>query len=383
MEDTGVKKLPPIKFTKRIGHIFEHVRDQNNIEAAIIDASEGKRDRKEVQNVLSDIHGNAMIIQKMLDEETFVPSPYSFRKINDGIQKKSRDITIPKFWPDQCIHHAVVRIFKKIVMHSAYPFSCGCVPGKGTHGAKESIEKWIRKDPKHTKYVLKLDIKKCYPTISHEELRKKLERRIKDKKFLRLLNKIIASFQQPMVTHGRLLPESEAVGIPVGLFTSPWFCNFFFQDIDHKISEKTGVAHVVRYVDDIVLFDSSKRRLHKALDFIKNEVASTKQTVKGNWQVFVLSKRPLDFLGFKFYPNKTTIRKSIMLRISRKARTIAKAGYASLRNAHAMVSYFGYIKNSDSHYFYEKWVRPFVNIKILKGVIADEDRKQHQASVAV
>ena len=38
MEDTGVKKLPPIKFTKRIGHIFEHVRDQNNIEAAIIDA---------------------------------------------------------------------------------------------------------------------------------------------------------------------------------------------------------------------------------------------------------------------------------------------------------------------------------------------------------
>lgn len=32
---------------------------------------------------------------------------------------------------------------------------------------------------------------------------------------------------------------------------------------------------------------------------------------------------------------------------------------------------------------YEKWVRPFVNIKHLKGVIADEDRKQHQACVAV
>ena len=70
---------------------------------------------------------------------------------------------------------------------------------------------------------------------------------------------------------------------------------------------------------------------------------------------------------------KTTIRKSIMLRISRKARTIARAAYASIRNAHAMVSYIGYIVNSDSQHFYEKWVRPFVNIKHLKGVIADED----------
>lgn len=77
------------------------------------------------------------------------------------------------------------------------------------------------------------------------------------------------------------------------------------------------------------------------------------------------------------------LKEAIMLRISRKARTIARAAYASIRNAHAMVSYIGYIVNSDSQRFYEKWVRPFVNIKHLKGVIADEDRKQHQACVAV
>ena len=131
----------------------------------------------------------------MLDEETFIPAKYTMRRINDGIQKKTRDIAIPRFWPDQCVHHAFVRIFKQIVLHSAYPFSCGCVPGKGTHGAKTAIEKWIRKDPKHTKYVLKLDVRKCYPTMNHEELRKKLQRRIKDKKFLRLADRIIASFQ--------------------------------------------------------------------------------------------------------------------------------------------------------------------------------------------
>lgn len=262
MEDTQKQdKLPPIKYTKRVGHLFEHVRDLDNLKEAIKDAARHKRKRKEVQKVLEDIDGHALELQRMLDEETFIPAKYTMRRINDGIQKKTRDIAIPRFWPDQCVHHAFVRIFKQIVLHSAYPFSCG--------------------------------------------------------------------------------------------------------------------------VDDMVLFDSSKRRLHKALEFIESEVKATKQTVKDNWQVFILSKRPLDFLGFKFHPNKTTIRKSIMLRISRKARTIARAAYASIRNAHAMVSYIGYIVNSDSQRFYEKWVRPFVNIKHLKGVIADEDRKQHQACVAV
>lgn len=202
MEDTQKQdKLPPIKYTKRVGHLFEHVRDIDNLKEAIKDAARHKRKRKEVQKVLEDIDGHALELQRMLDEETFIPAQYTMRRINDGIQKKTRDIAIPRFWPDQCVHHAFVRIFKQIVLHSAYPFSCGCVPGKGTHGAKTAIEKWIRKDPKHTKYVLKLDVRKCYPTMNHEELRKKLQRRIKDKKFLRLADRIIASFQQPMDTH--------------------------------------------------------------------------------------------------------------------------------------------------------------------------------------
>lgn len=221
----------------------------------------------------------------------------------------------------------------------------------------------------YVKHLIMLGILKTGPDLTGAKAQSMVDQ------IQKIIDEEKAAGHQKEVTH--------AVGIPVGLFTSPWFCNFFFQDIDHKVAEKTGTAHNVRYVDDMVLFDSSKRRLHKALEFIEAEVKATKQTVKDNWQVFILSKRPLDFLGFKFHPNKTTIRKSIMLRISRKARTIARAAYASIRNAHAKVSYIGYIVNSDSQRFYEKWVRPFVNIKHLKGVIADEDRKQHQACVAV
>lgn len=379
--------LPPIKYTKRVGHLFEHVRDLDNIKAAIHDAAKGKRKRKGVQNVLDDIDNKALEIQKMLDDESWIPSPYTFRTINDGIQKKQRRIAIPRFFPDQCIHHAFVRVFRQVVLHSATPFTYGCIPGRGTtgskkhgkRGAKNDIEKWIRKDPKHTKYCAKLDMKQHYPNISHAQLRRKFEKRIKDKKFNRLAFKIIASYQQPMVTGGRLLPEEEAKGVPVGLYTSPWLSNFFFQDLDHAILEKFHVAHVARYVDDIVLFDSSKRRLHKAVRAIEAEAAQEGQVLKRNWQVFPLSSRPLDFLGYKFYPEKTTIRKSILFRMTRKARRISKTGYISAKNAHAMVSYFGYIKNSDSCQLYKDRIAPFVNMKRLKGVIANEDRKQRKA----
>lgn len=367
--------MEEIKYTKRIGHVFEHVRDMENIKKAIKNASKNKTDRECVKRVLNNLDYYSKCIQDMLDNENFIPCRYTIREINDGISKKKRVIAIPKFFPDQCIHHAIVQVFAPIVQHSAYEYNCGCVPKKGTHYAKKTIEKWIRKDPVGTSKVLKLDISKCYPSIKHEELRKKFRRRFKDQKFLRLMFKIIASYQQPMTQKGgRLLPELQAVGIPVGLYTSPWFCNFFLEDIDHEIKEKTGVKHYVRYVDDMILMDSNKKKLHKILRWLQNRLKEIGLTVKKNWQVFKLKARPLDFLGFKFYQGWTTIRKAIVLKIKRKAKRIFQAAYISFKNASAMISYMGWIFWSDSMYFWRKYVRPYVNIKKLKGVIRHENR---------
>ena len=373
------KTLQPIVWTKRVGYLYEHVTDYGNCMEAIKDAARHKKRRQEVQKVLKNLDAYAHQLQKMLIDESWIPSGYTIRPLNDGIQKKRRIIAIPRFWPDQCVHHAFIRVFKKVVQHSAYEWSCGCVPGKGTRGAKDAIERWLRKDPKHTTKVLKLDVHHCYPTISHKVLRDKLEKRIKDKRFLRLAFQIIATFQQPMITGERLLPEPDAVGLPIGLYPSPWFCNFYFQDLDHKIAGETGCAHNVRYVDDMVLLDGSKKRLHEAMNMISEEVTMNAQTVKDDWQVFNLEKRPLDFLGYRFTHDRTIIRKSIMFRISRKARTIWKAAYISAINAAAMVSYWGYIVNSNSWNFFETYIKPFVNYKILKGVVRNENRKQYEA----
>lgn len=295
------KTMENIKYTKRIGHVYEHVRDIQNIKTAIKKAAEKKMERASVKRILENIDYYAACIQEMLDDETFIPCRYIIKEIYDGIAKKKRTIAIPKFYPDQCIHHAIIQVLGPIIEHSAYQYSCGCIPKKGPHYAKKSIEKWIRRDPKGTSKVLKLDISKCYPSIKHEELRKKFNRKFKDQKFLRLIFRIIASYQQPMAQRGgHLLPETEAIGIPVGLYTSPWLCNFFLEDIDHEIKEKTGVKYYTRYVDDMILFDSNKKKLHRILLLIKQRLEEIGLRVKENWQVFKLNVRPLDFWVLNF-----------------------------------------------------------------------------------
>jgi len=360
----------PIKFTKRIGHLFERVVDLDNIKLAIRNAAKRKSDRPSVRRILQNIDKHARKLQEILITESWIPHPYHIREINDGIKKKKRIIAVPRFFPDQCIHHAFVLVFRAVVEHGAYEHSCGCVPGKGTDGARKVIKRWIRNDPKGTTKVAVLDVKQCYPTLPHKQLRLKLEKRIKDRKFLQLAFKIIASYQQAMANKTQLLPETIAVGIPVGLYTSPWFLNFFFQDLDHLVAETCGLSHLARYVDDMVLFDNSKKRLHAAVRTVGNYLQHMQMRLKDNWQVYHLRIRPLDFLGFKFHTDgKVTLRKSILYRISRKARTIAKKGYASVTNASGMISYKGYMDHSDSNGFYEKWIQPFINFKILKGVV--------------
>lgn len=105
--------------------------------------------------------------------------------------------------------------------------------------------------------------------------------------------------------------------------------------------------------------------------------------LKHTWQVFKLKFRPLDFLGYRFHTDHVSLRKTIMHRMSRKARTIAKKDYISLTNASGMVSYMGYIKATDSYRFWEKYIKPYVNIKQLKGVISHENRKQLKTAAAV
>jgi hypothetical protein len=163
--------------------------------------------------------------------------------------------------------------------------------------------------------------------------------------------------------------------LPIGNYTSPWFSNFLLQPLDHFISSIDSVSHHVRYVDDIVVFSSNKRKLRRARILIDKELKKLNLSIKNNWQIFKTSSRPIDFLGVKIYPTHTTLRAKTAIRIKRRIRRIAKRGYMFLKDAYAIISYWGWIKRTNSYKFYMNNVYRFVKIKDAKQMVSKHARE--------
>ena len=132
-------------------------------------------------------------------------------------------------------------------------------------------------------------------------------------------------------------------------------------------------------MDDMLLFHRNKKELWK----IKNEVEIYLQKenlrLKENWQLFKTESRPIDFLGYRFYRGYTTLRKSNFLRIKRRIKKVYKKHKFNSKDVHAILSYTGWIKHSNSYKIRKKYIEQYVNLKKCKEVVKSESRKQYKA----
>jgi len=339
---------------KRYGYIYENICDIDNIKTAMLESSKGKRGQKRVKKVLDNMDFYAKKIQRMLQSKTYKPSSYDIKVIQDGANKKTRTIFKPKYYPDQIIHWSLMLQLEPIVMKGMYEYTCGSVPGRGTSFGQKTLRKWLDRDIKNTKYCLKLDISKFYPSVKNELMKRAFRRKIKDRDCLWLIDTIIDS--NP--------------GLPIGNYTSQWFSNFFLQGLDHFIKEKLRVKYYLRYVDDLVMLGPNKKKLHAARKEIDSFLTKLGLRLKGNWQVFKVNCRDIDFLGFRFYRHKTILRKRNALRIRRRFKKISKKSHLNYKDACAVISYWGWIKRSNSFYFYNKHVKPIISVRAAKKAVS-------------
>lgn len=346
---------------KRKGNLYPIVCDEETIRRAIVLASKGKRRRSDVKKILDNKDYYARKLHVILKEERFIPSDYRLDTVMDGPMRKQRQIFKPDFYPDQVVHWCIYLAIREWIYKGFYEFSCGSVPDRGVHYGKRFVTKWIRDDHKNTKYYLKMDVTKFYPSIPIDKLVEKLRRKFKDERLMALIIRIL----------------SKCNGLPIGMLLSQVFANFYLTDVDHWIKQDLGAAHYLRYMDDMVVFGRSKRELHRMRREIQAKLAEHGLRLKGNWQVCRLDKEPLDFMGFRFYRDHVTLRRSIMLRITRKVRKVDKKGRrADFHDACAVISYLGWIKHTNSHRLFVKWIKPYLHLGRLKGIVR---RNQHEA----
>ena len=355
------KLIDEHKKMKRYSNIFGKIIDEKNILNAIYKASKRKRKRESVQKILENDSEYASKISEMLKNKSYVPSPYIVSKIYDGARHKERVIYKPRFYPDQIIHWALMLQIDKILYKRFYYYSCASIKGRGTKHGIKAIKK-ATKDNKN-KYCLKMDVKQFYPSIDKEILKKKFRRVFKDNELLWLLDTII---------DGNV---SQGTGIPIGNYTSQWFANFYLTDLDNFIKEKLKARYYIRYMDDIVIFHSNKRKLRKIKVEIETFLSKEGLSIKNNWQIFNIDKRMLDFLGFRFYRNHITLRRVNFLRIKRRFKKIYKKRHLNYKDACAVISYNGMLKHSDCNHYLRKYLYPYISLKKCRKAVSNESKK--------
>ncbi|WP_407886062.1 RNA-directed DNA polymerase [Levilactobacillus sp. N40-8-2] len=342
---------------KKYGDLFSKIVSYENLKLAIEEASKGKRERRNVKDVLDNMDFYIMQIQSELISHEYQPRPTHQVVIHDAV--KNRLITKPKFYPDQIIQWAAMLVVQPIFLKGMYEYSVGSIPKRGTALGQKMVKKWLKNDPKRTKYCLKMDIHHFYQSIDTSILKQKCRRKIKDKEALWLLDTIIDE-----------LPK----GIPIGFYSSQWFANFFLQDLDHLIKNELMVPYFVRNVDDLVLLGPNKKKLHRAERNISEYLANENLEVKPNWQVFRVNSRPIDFLGMRMYRDYTTLRRRNALKIRRRMVKISKKPYLNKFDAASVIAYWGWLKHSNSYKFYNKYVKPVCTIKKAKEVVSHASR---------
>jgi group II intron reverse transcriptase/maturase len=163
---------------------------------------------------------------------------------NESFQfKPARRIIIPKPYggerpltiasPIDKIVQEVIRMILVVVFEPTFT--------KKSHGFREgyschSAIKMIEEQFKSSRWIIEGDIEKCFDSIDHVVLRTILTRRIKDQKFLRLIDKALKSGYGFM---GKII-KANIIGTPQGSIISPILSNIYLNEFDKFIDNLKG-----------------------------------------------------------------------------------------------------------------------------------------------
>lgn len=391
-----LKSKPSLRIEKRVNenkkkykYIYKRVTDMTVIKTAYQKMRKGKTNRKGIQHIDANLDYYCQKMKRMLEntrpegvtvehpELAFYP--HKHEEI-DIFEKKKRKVQKPSL-TEQWVHHIILQVLQPIFFKRLYRYSLGSIPkrkyGKymerngGAHKGKKKLEYWIHGG---FKFFIKADIRHFYDSVRVDKMLETLSGYICDSWMVHLISLCFV--------HNRR-------GIPLGFYISQWCANMFLEKLDNLIIE-SGFRHL-RYMDDIIIVGNNKKALHQLIVKIKQTLGKMRLKIKGNWQVcrFDYVKkdrkrigRPVDFMGFKFYRDKTVLRKHILRGMNRIARHIARRKAQGKKicchQASSIVSRMGWIKHTDCYGWYLRHIKPLVEIRQMKGIVSKRSKKERQ-----
>ncbi|ABY91475.1 group II intron reverse transcriptase/maturase [Thermoanaerobacter sp. X514] len=280
--------------------MLEMIVERGNMRAAYkrVVANKGSHgvDGMEVDELLPYLKENWATIKQQLLEGKYKPQPVrrvEIPKPDGGV----RLLGIPTAL-DRLIQQAIAQILNRVYNHTFSDSSYGFRPGRSAKDAIKAAEAYINEG--YT-WVVDMDLEKFFDRVNHDIIMSKLEKRIGDKRVLKLIRRYLES---GVMINGIKVSTEE--GTPQGGPLSPLLANIMLDELDKEL-EKRG-HKFCRYADDCNIYVKSRSAGNRVMKSIKKFIESKLKLKVNEAKSAVDRPWRRKFLGFSFYTKENEVR---------------------------------------------------------------------------
>ena len=308
-----------------IDNLVRHLSTENLREAYhAIDGSKAVGlDKTTKDQYGKDLENNLQCLVDSLHKGTYRPQMKRGVEIPKA-NGKTRLIAIGSF-EDKLVEWVLCRILTELYEPLFINTSYGFRPKKSTHQAMKTI--FLSMFNRQRSYVVDVDIKSFFDTVSHRKLIKMLEKRICDNKILSLVSRLL---EVGVLVNGTTIDRQ--TGTPQGGIVSPILANIYLHHVLdiwflENYSKAGGV--ISRYADDVVFTFKTEAESKRFFAEVKSRFAHFNLELNEDKSKAIEFKprsgNIFHFTGFTFYWGKDRGSETRRLKVKTQKERLHKA----------------------------------------------------------
>ncbi len=342
--------------------LMEEVVEGENLKAALkrVRANKGSPgvDGMTVHALPEYLKEHWPVIREQLLRGTYKPQPVRRKEIDKPDGGGVRKLGIPTVL-DRFIQQAVMQVLQRRWDPTFSEHSYGFRPRRSAQQAVAQAQEYLTAG---YRWVVDLDLDKCFDRVNHDKLMGQVAKRVGDKRVLKLIR---AFLNAGVMEDGLVSPVDE--GTPQGGPLSPLLSNLVLDELDREL-ERRG-HRFVRYADDCNIYVRSARAGQRVMESISGFITQQLKLQVNQAKSAVARPQRRKFLGFSFTWDrepKRRIAPKALIRFKQRVRELTcrtrgvslEARVGELRTyLRGWRSYFGFCQTPWVLVPLDKWIR--------------------------